>query len=215
MKRYSPANDTNIHDLIIIGGGIYGASMAYTSALNGISPVLLEQEDFCKHTSANSQKVIHGGLRYLQTLDIKRVVESIREKQRFYHLFPHQVKPLPCLLPTSGYSMKGNEAFRLAFLMYGTIEKLVCRNKLTKNLHKRPTILSKKEVVDRFPHMDKENIRGGALWYDGICLEPERAVIGLLQSAAKLGGKIANQMKVVRIERRDRNHLAVFVQDKI
>jgi glycerol-3-phosphate dehydrogenase len=215
MKRYSPENDTTIHELIIVGGGIYGASMAYTSALNGISPVVLEQDDFCRHTSANSQKVIHGGLRYLQTLDIKRVVESIREKQRFYHLFPHQVKPLPCLLPTTGYTMKGNEAFRLAFLMYGMIEKLVCRNKLTKNLSKRPAILSRQDVARRFSHMEEENIRGGALWYDGICLEPERVIIGLLQSAAKLGGKIANQMKVVKIERRTKDHLAVFVEDKL
>ena len=215
MKRYSPKNDTQLHDVLVVGGGIYGASMSYTSALNGLKTVLVEQDDFGQHTSANSQKVIHGGLRYLQSMDIKRVVESIREKQRFYHLFPHQVKPLPCLLPTTGFSMKGNEAFRIAFLLYGMIEKLVSRGKLTKNLHNRPQILSKIEINKRFPHMEKEDIRGGGLWYDGICLDPERVIISLLESAARLGSKVANQMKVVKIERTDDNHLAVVLLDRI
>lgn len=215
MKRYSPENDAHIHDLLIVGGGIYGASMAYTASLNGLQPLLVEQDDFCNHTSANSQKVIHGGLRYLQSADIKRVIESIREKQRFYHLFPHQVKPLPCLLPTSGYAMKGNEAFRIAFLLYGLIQKLVCRGKLTKNLHKRPKILSRAEVVSRFNHMEQEDIRGGGLWYDGICNDPERVIISLLESSAKLGGNIANQMKVVAIKRTQENILAVTLFDRI
>lgn len=214
MKRYSPENDAQLHDLLIVGGGIYGASMAYTAALNGIKTVLVEQDDFCQHTSANSQKVIHGGLRYLQTLDVKRVIESIHEKQRFYHLFSHQVKPLPCLLPTSGFTMKGNEAFRIAFLLYGLIEKLVCRGKLTKNLHKRPEILTKNEVTERFSHMEKEDVRGGALWYDGICNDPERVVVSLLQSTNKLGGQVANHMKVVSIERTKENSLAVTLRDK-
>lgn len=214
MKRYAPENDTQLHDLLIVGGGIYGASMAYTASLNGLKTVVVEKDDFAQHTSANSQKVIHGGLRYLQTMDIKRVVESIREKQRFYHLFPHQVQPLPCLLPTSGFTMKGNEAFRIAFLLYGMIEKLICRGKLTKNLNKRPSILTKKEVSTRFPHMEQEDIRGGALWYDGICVDPERVIIALLESAVKLGGKVANQMKVVRIERTENNHLAAILFDK-
>lgn len=215
MKRYSPESDAQLHDILIVGGGIYGASMAYTSALNGLKTVLVEQDDFSQHTSANSQKVIHGGLRYLQTMDIKRVVESIHEKQRFYHLFPHRVTPLPCMLPTSGFLMKGNEAFRLAFLLYAIIEKLVCRGKLTKNLHKRPAILSKKEVEKRFPHMQQEDIRGGALWYDGICLDPERVVIALLESAARLGSKVANQMQVVNIERTANNQFAVLLFDKL
>jgi len=94
------------------------------------------------------------------------------------------------------------------------IEKLVCRGKLTKNLHKRPKILTKKEVADRFAHMEKEDIRGGALWYDGICNDPERVIIALLESADKLGGKIANQMKVVAIERTKENHLSVLLHDR-
>ncbi len=215
MKRYNPDNDPKVHDLVIVGGGIYGAAMAYTAALNGLDAVLLEKDDFTRHTSANSQKVIHGGLRYLQSMDIRRVVESIKEKQRFYHLFPHLVKPLPCMLPTTGYTMKGNEAFRIAFFLYAALQKLVCRKKLTRNLHKKPAILSKKEVAQRFPHMANEDIRGGALWYDGICEDPERVIIALLLSSAKLGCPSANYMKVTAITRKSDTLLELKCYDKL
>lgn len=214
MKRFTQDNPEHIYDIVIVGGGIYGAAMAYTASLNGLNALLLEKDDFAAHTSANSQKVIHGGLRYLQSFDLKRVIESIREKQRFYHLFSHQVKPLPCLLPTSGFTMKGNEAFRIAFFLYGLLEKLVCRKKLKKNLNKRPTILSRSEVCRRFSHMEKEEFRGGALWYDGICTDPERVILGLLRGASKLGCDCANYMKVTSIKRDGDSTVRLHVDDK-
>lgn len=214
MKRFTQDNPEHIYDIVIVGGGIYGAAMAYTASLNGLDVLLLEKDDFAAHTSANSQKVIHGGLRYLQSLDLKRVIESIREKQRFYHLFPHQVKPLPCLLPTSGFTMKGNEAFRIAFGLYGLLEKLVCRNKLKKNLDKRPAILTRAEVCHRFSHLENEEVRGGALWYDGICNDPERVILSLLRGASKLGCDCANYMKVTAVERDNDNTLRLQAHDK-
>ena len=93
--------------------------MAYYATLNNFKVALFEKDDFCGHTSANSQKVIYVGLRYLQSFDIKRVFESIRERQRFYALFPHLVQPLPCVLPLSGWGARSREAMGIAFLLYG------------------------------------------------------------------------------------------------
>lgn len=215
MKRFSPDSQEEVYDLIVVGGGIYGASMAYTAALNGLKTVLLEKDDFTGSTSANSQKVIHGGLRYLQTLDLKRVVESIREKQRFFYLFPHLVKPLPCVLPTSGWGTKGNEAFRIAFMFYRLLQRASCRGKLTGNLDKKAHLLSKAQVIQHFPHLSRENIRGGALWYDGLCCEPERVVLGLLKSAARCGAGISNYTEVKALHRIDEATLSVTVFDHI
>ena len=61
------------YDLIIIGGGVYGAALVWEAASRGLSAILLEKDDFGSGTSANSLKVIHGGLRYLQDLDFARV----------------------------------------------------------------------------------------------------------------------------------------------
>ena len=53
-------------DLIIVGGGIFGACAAWDAVQRGLSVALIEREDFCSSTSANSFKIIHGGMRYLQ-----------------------------------------------------------------------------------------------------------------------------------------------------
>src|SRR6185312_4394916 len=66
-------------DLCVIGGGIYGAAIAREAALRGLSVALVERRDFGAATSANSHKIIHGGLRYLQHLDLPRLRESLRE----------------------------------------------------------------------------------------------------------------------------------------
>jgi glycerol-3-phosphate dehydrogenase len=213
MKRYQPQEKERLHDLVIVGGGIYGASMAYTAALNGLDTVLLEQDDFTQHTSANSQKVIHGGIRYLQSFDLKRVVESIREKHRFYHLFPHQVRPLPCLFPTSGYLTQGNGAFRIAFLLYSMLEKWLCKSFQKTTL--RSKILSREEVLRHFPHLQKSRVRGGALWYDGICLEPERVILSLLKSVVQHGGQVANHMQVTAFHREKDGIFSVELHDTL
>ncbi|MBT7067086.1 MAG: FAD-dependent oxidoreductase, partial [Verrucomicrobia bacterium] len=67
-------------DILVVGGGIYGAAIAREAATRGLRVALVEQNDFCSGASANSLKIIHGGLRYLQQFDLPRVFESIRER---------------------------------------------------------------------------------------------------------------------------------------
>ena len=67
-------------EVAIIGGGIIGAGIAFECATRGLSTVLFEKSDFCSETSASSFKIIHGGLRYLQHLDIGRLKESAEEQ---------------------------------------------------------------------------------------------------------------------------------------
>jgi glycerol-3-phosphate dehydrogenase len=215
MKRSIPNSDQNPLDLLIVGGGIHGAAMAYYAGLNKLKVALIEKDDFCAHTSANSQKVIHGGLRYLQSFDIKRVLESIRERQRFYALFPHLVRPLPCVLPLSGWGTKSREAMGIAFLLYRFLQKIVYRNGFTAHLDKQPHLLSVSKMKEMFPSLILNKSRGGAYWYDGLCLEPERAVISLLKSTASKGASVANYAKLTKISRIDDSTLSVFVQDRL
>ncbi len=214
MQRFEPKGE-DVHDLLVVGGGIYGATLAYTAALNQIKTVLVEKDDFVSHASANSQKVIHCGLRYLQSLDLKRVIESIRERQRFYYLFPHLVQPMECVLPTSGYTTSSNEAFQIAFLLFRFLQRLVGKGKLSMNLDKKPHLLSKKELTDRFPHLKDSKHRGGALWYDGLCLDPERVIMSLLDYCAENGAAIANYMKLVDIRRVNNTTLESTVFDRL
>ena len=61
---------TRTFDVLIVGGGVYGLTIAYDAAQRGLAVALIEADDFGSGTSFNHLRTIHGGLRYLQSLDI-------------------------------------------------------------------------------------------------------------------------------------------------
>ena len=103
-------------DLLIIGGGINGVAAAWEASLRGLKTALVERRDFGAETSAGSLKIVHGGLRYLQHLDLRRMRESIRERSTLLYVAPHLVYPLPFLVPTYGHLLKGPELMAAAVL---------------------------------------------------------------------------------------------------
>src|SRR4051812_36051048 len=99
MNRQLRDLSYKVFDVLVIGGGIQGAAIAWEAARRGLDVALVDRGDFGGATSANSLKIVHGGLRYLQKGDFKRVRESIRERSGLLRLAPHLVRPLPCVLP--------------------------------------------------------------------------------------------------------------------
>src|SRR5262245_58967777 len=86
-------------DVLVVGGGIYGLAVAYDASQRGLSVALVERGDFGGGTSFNHLRTLHGGLRYLQTLDLKRSRESVRERRTWARIAPHGVRPTPFALP--------------------------------------------------------------------------------------------------------------------
>src|SRR5262245_29538100 len=86
-------------DLLVVGGGIDGLTIAYDAAQRGLAVALIERDDFGSGSSFNHQRTIHGGLRYLQRLEIGRARESAREQAAFARIAPHAVRPLPFVVP--------------------------------------------------------------------------------------------------------------------
>src|SRR6478672_5461801 len=86
------AGDT--FDVLVVGGGVYGLTMAYDAAQRGLSVALIERDDFGGGASFNHLRTIHGGLRYLQSLDIRRARESVRERRTTARIAPQAVRPL-------------------------------------------------------------------------------------------------------------------------
>ena len=110
MKRDPVRLSDEVYDVVIIGGGIYGVCVAWEAALRGLSVALVDKGDFGHATSSNSLRIIHGGLRYLQHLDIRRMRRAIRERMIWMRIAPHLVHPLPVLVPTYGHWMRGRES---------------------------------------------------------------------------------------------------------
>ena len=112
MRRDLKALADSTFDLVVIGGGVFGTAAAWEAVQRGLSVALIERADFASYTSANSYKVVHGGIRYIQHGDVYRIRQSAGERSAFLRIAPHLVRPLPIAIPTYGYGMKGKAALR-------------------------------------------------------------------------------------------------------
>src|SRR5262245_17937543 len=99
MRRNIGALSGQRFDVAIVGGGIHGAWIALLAARAGCTVALLERSDFGSGTSANSLKILHGGLRYLQHLDVSRMRASTLARREHARWHPHLFEPLPCVMP--------------------------------------------------------------------------------------------------------------------
>lgn len=216
MQRNLQKLANSSYDVLIIGGGIYGACIAWEAASRGLSVALVEKGDFGGATSANSLKIIHGGLRYLQHADLKRMRESIGERKNLLRIAPHLVHPLPILVPTYGHGLKGREAMSIALLLNDIIS---CdRNwSITDTAQHIPTgkVISKAECLNQIPGLDPEGLTGAALFTDAQVYNSERLTLAFLRSANNAGAQLANYAKVTGLLHRDRRITGATVCDEI
>ncbi len=107
-------------DLLIVGGGINGAGIARDAAGRGLSVVLCEQDDLASATSSASTKLIHGGLRYLETYEFRLVREALIEREVLLRAAPHIIRPLEFVLPHDS-EMRPAWMVRLGLFLYDNL----------------------------------------------------------------------------------------------
>jgi glycerol-3-phosphate dehydrogenase len=213
MKRNLVSLAENTYDLAIVGGGIYGACLAWEASLRGLSVALVEKADFGSATSANSLKIIHGGLRYLQNADFKRMRESIHERTTLMRIAPHLVHPLPILVPTYGHGIKGREALGVAMKINDLVS---CdRNRLQDPQKHIPSgrLISPQECQQIVKDIPKEGLTGAAIFYDAQVYNSERLTLSFIRSAEKLGANVANYTEVVGFLQTDARIEGIRVKD--
>jgi glycerol-3-phosphate dehydrogenase len=182
------------YDLIIVGGGIYGATLLWEATLRGLSSILIEKGDFCSGTSANSLKIIHGGLRYLQAFDIKRMRESANELNILLKIAPHLIQPLPFVIPTYRQLNTSKLAMRLAFKSYHLVN--ISKVNGFKDLTPSSKILSKNEFGALIPAISLHDETGGALWHDALNYNSERLALEFILSALDHGADAFNYLEL-------------------
>ena len=193
MKRDIDALCNEVFDLVVVGAGVYGAATAWDASLRGLSVALIDKADFGSGTSFNNLKTIHGGLRYLQHADFKRMRESVRERRNLMRIAPHLVHPLPFLVPTyRGSLMRGAAAMRVALF----INDLVSwdRNRLYDRQKHLPAgkVLSRDDCLELAPGIESEDVTGGVLWHDAQMHNSDRLTLSFVLSAAEEGAVVAN-----------------------
>lgn len=186
-------------DLVIIGGGIYGAACLWEAALRGLEAVLVERGDFASGASANSLKVVHGGFRYLQGLDLPRLRRAARERSILLGIAPYLVEPLPCVVPAGG-GLKGRPALlRLAAGIYNTLAGPWERIPQGQGGSLRARGVDQEELADLAGELLCGAREGGVLWYDALAWHTERLVMAFILSALEAGAKALNHAPVERL----------------
>lgn len=111
-------------DVAVIGGGIQGAGVARAAVAAGYRTLLIERDVWASATSRGSSKLIHGGLRYLETGQINLVYHSLRERQRLFREQPALVKPVKFYIPIYQYTHRRPWQIRAGLSLYAVLAGL-------------------------------------------------------------------------------------------
>ena len=184
-------------DLLVVGGGVYGLTVAYDGAQRGLSVALVERGDFGAATSFNHLKTIHGGLRYLQSADFGRMRESIRERRAFARMAPRYIAPLPFVMSTSSSLTRNSLALRTAFAFDALIG--FDRNEGIDPARHLPAgrIVSGSEARDLFDGVATGAVATCAMWHDYETVQSDRLTLAFALAAAKHGAELANYVEAV------------------
>jgi glycerol-3-phosphate dehydrogenase len=199
VKRELKALSERPFDILIVGGGAFGAAAAWDASLRGLRVAIIDQSDFGSGASAECFKMVHGGIRYLQHGDVRRLRFSCGERSAMLRIAPHLVNPLPIVIPTYGHGRQGKAFLGAGMLAYDFLT--MDRNSNITDGSRRianTRLLSRKEVLELFPELEQRTLTGGAVFEDGQMYNPARLVLTFIKSAAEQGAVAANHVEAKR-----------------
>jgi glycerol-3-phosphate dehydrogenase len=202
-------------DVLVVGGGIYGLSIAYDAAQRGLSVALIERDDFGGGATFNHLRTIHGGLRYLQSLDLPRARESVRERRTVARIAPHAVEPLPFALPLYRSVMRGKLAMRAGLLLDTLVAAGRNRGVLPSHRIPRGRVVGRSTAVQRFPGLRRQGLTGAAVYYDYVTTEPDRYTFSFALAAVEHGAVLANHVEAVQLLAGGRRVTGVGARDAL
>ena len=193
-------------DVVVVGGGITGAGVALDAASRGYSVALVERSDYASGTSSRSSKLVHGGLRYLQSFDLGLVREALLERALLVRLAPHLVRPLP-LLVVAFEGKRPDRMVGVGLNMYDVMASERLRRRPDRRLRfglgpgeddwspDRHRIVSAEEVVQHLPALAGRSPTSGYLFYD-CQTDDARLTLTVLGEAERFGAVCANRCEV-------------------
>jgi glycerol-3-phosphate dehydrogenase len=179
-------------DVLVVGGGVVGTGTALDAVTRGLSTGLLEQRDFASGTSSRSSKLIHGGLRYLEMLDLGLVREALQERGLLLtRLAPHLVRPVPFLYPLTHFGWE-RAYVGTGLALYDAMARA---GKYDVGLpHHRH--LTRRSVRRIAPDLRTDVLTGAIEYYDAQ-VDDARLVTTIARTAAGQGAQLATRTKVV------------------
>ena len=178
-------------DVLVIGGGIVGACTARDAARRGLRVALVERDDFCGGISWNSLKIVHGGLRSLQSLDVAQARSFVRERRAWLTIAPHLVHPLPFVVPTRGAASESALVMRAGLALNEIVSRERNEGVSPSRRIPRGRALGSGELERLAPGAFPTH-RAGVLFHDAQLYSAERLVMAVLDDAVRAGAVIAN-----------------------
>jgi glycerol-3-phosphate dehydrogenase len=170
-------------DLLVVGGGITGASVFRDAALRGMRVGLVEARDFASGTSGRSSKMIHGGLRYLRGMGLRLARESCEERNLHMKLNKRLVSPMPFLVPLYRHSGPSRATMRAGMALYEVLSGFG-----NHRLHRFP---SREETLTMAPALPEQGLTGGCLYYDAATNDV-RWTMEIVKDGVRHGGAAVN-----------------------
>jgi glycerol-3-phosphate dehydrogenase len=190
-------------DVLVIGGGATGLGTAVEAASRGYRTLLVERSDFAKGTSSRSTKLVHGGVRYLEQLNLTLVTDALRERGHMLRNAPHLVHDQQFVVPAYSYAS-------LPYYGFGLKVYELLSGKLSFG---RSEMLSAKSTLERLPGLIGEGLRGGILYHDGQ-FDDARYAISLLRTLQDLGGVAINYVEAVALLQSGGRTIGITARDR-
>lgn len=215
MRRDTGELADGAFDLLVVGGGVVGACAAWDASLRGLRVALVERDDFGGGTSANSLKIVHGGLRHLQGLDLRRARRSAAERRFWLSAAPHLVEPVPFVLPLRGRGLERRSVFRAALGLYDLLARGRNRGLDPSRRVPRGRTLDRRACAELVPGVPPGGTAGGALFHDGLVYDTERLVLELVLAADGAGAAVANHAEFLRASSAEGGTAVAAVRDRL
>lgn len=207
MKRDFTKLQNQRFDVLICGGGIYGAWTAYDAALRGLKVALVEQGDWASATSSASSKLIHGGLRYLESYDFKLVKKALAERQMLLQVAPHRVWPLRFGVPVYADSRMSRLQLKMGLMLYDFLAATPLKNMAHR-------YFNRDAFAQRFPALDTAQLKGGFTYSDAQT-DDARMVLELVSGAMAAGAVCVNYCKLNKLVEISGRAKGALVEDQV
>ena len=190
-------------DVLVIGAGIHGAGAAQAAAAAGYSVLVLEKNEIAAGTSSKSSKLIHGGLRYLESAQFSLVRKSLKERAILCRIAPDLVKLKPFYIPIYKKTTRRPWQIRIGLSLYALLGKLH-----KKNLFKR---ISRKEMK-KLDQLEQKNLQKVFRYNDGQTNDV-KLTKAVMFSAKQLGAELIFPANVISITKNDKGFSIVYKDD--
>jgi glycerol-3-phosphate dehydrogenase len=219
MPRHAVSRDPQVlantsFDLVVVGAGLFGAFAAWDATQRGLSVALIDRGDFGGATSANSFRIVHGGIRYIQHGDVYRLRQSSGERRALLRIAPHLVRPLPVVIPTHGRGMSGKAALGAGLRLYDALTW--DRNRGIRDPARRlpgARMIGRDEVREMFPGLIPRETTGAGVFHDGQFYNPPRLVWAVVESAMQAGAVALNYIEATGLLRRGDRAEGIVARD--